>query len=48
MSSLIDHLELLRTTSCLAEKTQVILFTHHSRFVEQSKLLKANIQVQEL
>ncbi len=32
----------------LAEKTQIILFTHHSRVVEQSKQLKGPVQVQEL
>ena len=32
----------------LAEKTQVILFTHHSRVVEQSKLLKGPVRVQDL
>lgn len=32
----------------LAEKTQTILFTHHSRVVEQSKQLKGPVRVQEL
>jgi len=32
----------------LAEKTQVILFTHHSQLVEQSKQLKGSLQVHEL
>jgi len=32
----------------LAEKTQIILFTHHSRVVEQSKQLKGPVKVQEL
>ena len=32
----------------LAQNTQVILFTHHSRVVEQSKLLKGPIRLQEL
>lgn len=32
----------------LAEKTQVILFTHHSQFVEQSKQLSESVQVHEL
>ena len=32
----------------LAEKTQVILFTHHSQVVEQSKLLQGTVQVHEL
>ncbi len=32
----------------LAEKTQVILFTHHSQVVEQSKQLKGPLQVHEL
>jgi len=32
----------------LAEKTQVILFTHHSQVVEQSKLLHGSVQVHEL
>lgn len=32
----------------LAEKTQVILFTHHSQVVEQSKQLQGAVQVHEL
>ena len=32
----------------LAEKTQVILFTHHSQVVEQSKQLSGSVQVHEL
>lgn len=32
----------------LAEKTQVILFTHHSQVVEQSKQLQGVVQVHEL
>jgi SNF2 family DNA or RNA helicase len=32
----------------LAEKTQVILFTHHSRVVEQSKKVNGVVNVQEL
>ena len=32
----------------LAEKTQVILFTHHSQVVEQSKQLSESVQVHEL
>ena len=32
----------------LAGKTQIILFTHHSQVVEQSKQLKEPVQVQEL
>lgn len=32
----------------LAEKTQVILFTHHSQVVEQSKQLNGPVQVHEL
>lgn len=32
----------------LAEKTQVILFTHHSQVVEQSKQLHGSVQVHEL
>jgi uncharacterized protein YhaN len=32
----------------LAEKTQVILFTHHSKVVEQSKQLQGPVQVHEL
>ena len=32
----------------LAGKTQVILFTHHSQVVEQSKLLHGSVQVHEL
>jgi len=32
----------------LAEKTQVILFTHHSRVVEQSKKVNGAVNVQEL
>jgi uncharacterized protein YhaN len=32
----------------LAEKTQVILFTHHSRVVDQAKQVKGPVQVQEL
>jgi uncharacterized protein YhaN len=30
----------------LAEKTQVILFTHHSRVVEQARELRTSAQVQ--
>ncbi|MFC1362017.1 MAG: hypothetical protein G8D90_21360, partial [gamma proteobacterium symbiont of Clathrolucina costata] len=32
----------------LAEMTQVILFTHHSQVVEQSKQLRGSVQVHEL
>jgi len=32
----------------LAEKTQVIVFTHHSQVVEQSKQLQGEVQVHEL
>jgi len=32
----------------LAEKTQVILFTHHSQVVELSKQLQGSVQVHEL
>lgn len=32
----------------LAEKTQVILFTHHSQVVEQAKQLQGSVQVHEL
>ena len=32
----------------LAEKTQVILFTHHLQVVEQSKQLRGSVQVHEL
>ena len=32
----------------LAEKTQVILFTHHSQVVEQSRQLRGSVQVHEL
>jgi uncharacterized protein YhaN len=32
----------------LAEKTQVILFTHHSQVVEQSRKLKGTVQVHDL
>lgn len=32
----------------LAERTQVILFTHHSHVVEQSKQLRGSVQVHEL
>jgi uncharacterized protein YhaN len=32
----------------LAEKTQVILFTHHSQVVEQSRKLKGTVQIHDL
>jgi uncharacterized protein YhaN len=32
----------------LAEKTQVILFTHHSRVIEQAGQLQGLVQVHEL
>lgn len=38
----------LSALSELAKKTQVILFTHHSRVVEQSKQLKGPVKVHEL
>ncbi|MDA3869969.1 MAG: chromosome segregation protein SMC, partial [Gammaproteobacteria bacterium] len=34
--------------SQLAEKTQVILFTHHSRVVEQAKKIDSSIQIHDL
>ncbi len=38
----------LNALAKLSEKTQVILFTHHSQVVEQSKQLQAPIKVHEL
>ncbi|MGD8932237.1 MAG: AAA family ATPase, partial [Chromatiales bacterium] len=38
----------LNALAALAEKTQVILFTHHSQVVEQSKKLQGAVQVHEL
>lgn len=38
----------LNALSELTQKTQVILFTHHSRVVEQSKQLKGSVEVHEL
>jgi len=38
----------LNALSELAEKTQVILFTHHSQVVEQSKVLQGVFQIHEL
>ena len=38
----------LQTLEKLAEKTQVILFTHHSQVVVQSKQLQGPVQVHEL
>jgi uncharacterized protein YhaN len=38
----------LNALSKLAEKTQVILFTHHSQVVEQAKQLQGMMQVHEL
>ena len=38
----------LKALADLAENTQVILFTHHSRVVEQSKLLKGSVRLHEL
>jgi len=38
----------LNALAKLAKKTQVILFTHHSKVVEQSKQLKGPFQVHEL
>lgn len=38
----------LNSLAELAEKTQVILFTHHSRVVEQSKKVHGAVNVQEL
>jgi uncharacterized protein YhaN len=38
----------LKALAELAEKTQVILFTHHSQVVEQAKRLQARVQVHEL
>jgi uncharacterized protein YhaN len=40
----------LNALAALAEKTQVILFTHHSRVVEQAKGLgtSARVQVHEI
>jgi len=36
----------LNTLAGLAEKTQVILFTHHSQVVEQAKRLQGSVRVQ--
>jgi len=36
----------LHTLAVLAEKTQVILFTHHSRVVEQARRLPGSVRVQ--
>ncbi len=38
----------LNALVALAEKMQIILFTHHSRVVEQAKQVKGSVQVQEL
>lgn len=38
----------LHALSTLAEKTQVILFTHHSQVVEQAQQLQRSVQVHEL
>ncbi len=38
----------LNALAGLAEKTQVVLFTHHSQVVEQSKQLKGPLRVHEL
>ena len=38
----------LNSLAELARKTQVILFTHHSQVVEQSKQLNGSVQVHEL
>ena len=38
----------LNALAKLAEKTQVILFTHHLRVVEQSKKVNGAVNVQEL
>ena len=38
----------LNALALLAEKTQVILFTHHSQVVEQSKQLQSEVQIHEL
>ena len=38
----------LSSLADLAKKTQVILFTHHSRVVEQSKKVNGVVNVQEL
>ncbi len=38
----------LNILSNLAEKTQVILFTHHSQVIEQAKQLQGSMQVHEL
>ncbi len=38
----------LNALEVLAEKTQVILFTHHSQVVEQAKKLQGSVQVHEL
>jgi uncharacterized protein YhaN len=38
----------LQALEKLAEKTQVILFTHHLQVVEQSKQLQGPVQVHEL
>ncbi|MFV0277365.1 MAG: AAA family ATPase [Parahaliea sp.] len=38
----------LNSLASLAEKTQVILFTHHSRVVEQSERLSGSVRVHEL
>ena len=32
----------------LAKKTQVIMFTHHSRVVEQAKTMGSTVNIQEL
>ena len=38
----------LNSLAELAEKTQVILFTHHSRVVEQSRQVSGSVHVHEL
>ena len=38
----------LKALAELAEKTQVILFTHHSRVVEQARQVRGSVNVCEL
>ncbi|MCP5016311.1 MAG: hypothetical protein GY938_13720, partial [Ketobacter sp.] len=38
----------LDALSTLAEKTQVILFTHHAQVIEMAKQLRGSVQVHEL
>jgi len=42
------HKHALHALAELSERTQVILFTHHSRVVEQSKKVQGVVNLQQL